>query len=530
MADQQGIAQQLEDCRLKASQMGLKVVAEFVDNDVSATKKRGEKTGWNQMLRAYDTGQFDALIVAATARLTRSLEDILEVTSPKRDIRILTVREGIDTATNDFFLKMLALVADQEIHEKQARRKRYDQTRHLQGHPSPGDPPYGYDWVPRMDRDDKGTRYVINEAQAEVVRYIFKEFVQKQTTLYQLTKRLNLTNAEIDANTAPRGSNRKTASEQGLLTVKEANELKRLDRATRYGGSWNSGHIRRMLMNPHYAALLPPMSGGKGERDKKEIDLGTCSPGAWEPIISEDLLKAARGILLSRKPLHQGTARKWLLGGLARCSVCDEPVRSARGKTHPNARKDGSGKAPQKGYHSYRCRNNHFHRAGDPIDKFIEELCIARLSRPDAVALFQRDEDKEDLTVLTGMQRGLEERQRTLAMMVAEQGMAPEIAKEAMEKIAAEQELLQERVRKATEESPLPASTDPKAVRTWWNQTSVANRQTVVKTLMEIRIQPVGYGRRVGPSLPVEDTLELKLHGVDEDGNPTFKTVKWTGN
>lgn len=95
--EDQGILQQVEDCQTEASRRQWPIVAQFIDNDTGASKARGSNTGWAAMLRAFDSGEFDTLMVVATARLTRNLTDVLDIGPPKRDIRVITVREGIDT-------------------------------------------------------------------------------------------------------------------------------------------------------------------------------------------------------------------------------------------------------------------------------------------------------------------------------------------------------------------------------------------------------------------------------------------------
>src|SRR5690606_27102136 len=79
VGEDQGLRQQVEDCRNEASRRAWSLVAEFADNDTSASKARGAATAWAAMLRAFDAGEFDALIVTDVDRLTRSLTDVLEV-------------------------------------------------------------------------------------------------------------------------------------------------------------------------------------------------------------------------------------------------------------------------------------------------------------------------------------------------------------------------------------------------------------------------------------------------------------------
>lgn len=218
VAEDQGITQQLDDCRAEASQRGWPVVAVFPDDGTSASKDRGAKTKWAMMLDAHDKGEFDVLMVTETSRLTRRLVDILDVRPPRRDIRILVLRQGIDTASSDLGLKMLIIVAEEEVKIKAARAARYAIERRGAGHPTAGMTPHGYRWVPADLRDTKGTRYVVNEDEAQDVRQIFREFLA------------------------------------GGSLGQIARDLTTTGRRTRAGARWHTSTVRRVLLNPLYAS------------------------------------------------------------------------------------------------------------------------------------------------------------------------------------------------------------------------------------------------------------------------------------
>src|SRR5215204_2848057 len=66
-----------------------------------------------------------------------------------------------------------------------------------------------------------------------------------------------------------------------------------------------------------------------------------------------------------------------LLTGVALCGVCDGPIHAGGG-------------APGRGV--YRCASTqgHFSRKRQPVDDFVSEVMIARLSRPDAATLLAK--------------------------------------------------------------------------------------------------------------------------------------------
>lgn len=470
--EEQGIGQQLDDCRAECQRRGWQVVGEFKDNDTSASKERGPKTAWAAMLKAFDAGTCDTIIVTETSRITRSLIDVLDIRPPRRDIRVVVIREAIDTEFDDFMLKQLVLLAEREVRIKSARAARYAATRRAAGHPTPGKPPHGYQWVPQIDRDSSGVRYRVDDAEAADVRQIFREFLAG----------------------APLGQIARDLSDAGRLT--------------RSGSRWRSTTIRRVLLNPVYAALLAPAQPS-GEYDATAIDLDACTPGAWEAIIERDRLVAARTRLIGVAPNHNGTARKWLLSGLAVCAVCSTPVRSARGETHPTARIDGSGTAKTLRYHAYRCVKGHFMRNGDIIDDLVSELCVSRLSEPDTLKMISQRADQIDIGVLHATREGLKSRRKSIAGFVARGLMTDLEADDSLREIGDELGMIDDQIALAVREDPLAELAEVDDVHAWWEDATLARRRMLVEFLMTIRIHPVGHGRRVTNTDSAAETVTV---------------------
>ena len=459
----QGISQQLEDCHAEANRRGWKVVGTYEDDDVSGSKKRGAKTDWSRMLADFDQGLFDAVLVKDVERLTRSLVDILELRPPKRDVRVLTVRGGIDTADDDTTLKLFVVMAEREVRLKTARAQRYAVERRKQGHPAAGHTAYGYRWVRAADRDAAGTRFRIDKDEARIVRRIFSEFLVTGdgAKLAQIARDLN---------------------DDGLRT--------------RQGTRWRTPTIRRILINPHYAALLPPVQP-EGQNDMAKVQLEACIPGAWEAIVPEEQLVAARAVLVGRQPKHQGTARSHLLSGIPTCSVCGGPVRSCRARTHPTKRKDGEA-AGSKHHAAYRCIDGHFVRRADHIDEFICEVVIERLSQDDAADLLRPVDDGPDLGVLNARRAELRERDAAIASLIARGKMTVDAAEEALDELTAELGQVEEQISVAAARDPLADVVTSDDARAWWEGATLSRRRAVIETLMDIVIRPVGPGSRPG--------------------------------
>ncbi|WP_181158553.1 recombinase family protein [Leucobacter massiliensis] len=466
--EDQGIRQQLDDGRKHAADHGWTVVHEFSDNDTSGSKERGPKTDWARMLSAFDEDEFDTLIVTETSRLTRSLTDVLDVTPPRRAMRVIVIRQGIDTLVADFQLKLLVLVAENEVKLKAQRAARYAADRRKVGHPTSGKTPHGYRWVPAGQRDERGTRYVVDEAEAEDVRQIFREFLAG-ATLGQIARDLTSTG-----------------------------------RLTRKGARWHSSTVRRVLMNPLYAALLPPAQP-TGQHSMAAIDLEACTPGAWQPIVTRDDIVAARSRLVGVKPMHAGTARRWLLAGIALCGVCRKPVKSSRPVNHPTPRKDGS-VAPAQRYHGYRC---HFSRNGDVIDEFVSELCIQRLSQPDAVDLLTPPDDEFDLPALHTRRDALQAERKNVFALIGSDPSRLAAAQDRLEELEEQLREVDAVIAKAAERHPLADLMGVEDVRAWWESRTLARQRAIVQLLMTVVIKPVGMGHR--PRRPQDVLASLEI-------------------
>ena len=326
--------------------------------------------------------------------------------------------------------------------------------------------------MPASARGPANTRYVVDEAEASDVRKIFTEFLVG-ASLGQIARDLNSAGS-----------------------------------STRKGARWRSDNVRRILMNPFYAALLPPAQPS-GKHSLAQIDLGACTPGAWEAIVEVEQLIAARGRLVGVKPNHNGTARRWLLSGLAICSVCSEPVRSARGETHPTARKDGGGTAPSQRYHTYRCVNGHFMRNGDVIDDFVAALCIARLSQADAAALLLPESNGADISALHNRRDALRASRKNVFSLIDDDPARLAAAEDRLDDLEDQLRALDEEIMRVTSRSPFADLVGVEDARAWWESATLARRRAVVDFLMNVSICPIGKGRRVAGWEAVAETVQV---------------------
>lgn len=474
--EEQGIAQQVADCRAECARLGHLVADEYLDDATSATKRRGPKTSWTRMLRDFDGGRFDAILVTEASRLARDLPELIVELRVNRSVRVLVILGSIDTddPTGAFILNQMVNTAEFEIALKKRRAARYAAERRKFGHPTSGKTPHGYRWVPSIHRDERGTRYEVDENEAPDIRRIYHEYLAG-ASLGQIARDLN------DAG-----------------------------RRTRAGARWQASTVRRVLMNPLYAALLPPVQPTGGHR-LAAIDLDACSAGAWEPIVEKEQLLVTHARLSRVKPVHDGTARRWLLSGIAVCGVCRLPVKSARGETHPTERKDGSGTAARRRYHTYRCsgKPSHFMRNGEVIDELVEELCIQRLSRPDVADLIARPGDEIDIAALHTRRAALETHLKNVFTLVGSQPSRLAAAQDQIEQLEDQMRIVDVELARAVHQHPLADLMGVQDVRSWWSERTLARKRAIVEMIMSVAIKPVGYGRR--PRSPEEVLASLDI-------------------
>jgi hypothetical protein len=423
---------------------------------------------------------------------------LADLRPPRRDVRVLVMSGDVDSATPTGLLILSIMLAngEYEVGLKVERTEPFKHARHARGVPTPGRVPYGYRWIPKSEREAMGdldARYAVVLEEAEVVRYMFREALgmvgsPKGIELGSIARQLNA----------------------GEATTKSGKPLGESSRTTRAGKPWGTSTVRRTLISPYYAALLPPIDS-LAERPKTEtgkpaywhaerVDLDACIPGHWEAFITEDELRIVRGALLDVRRRTNGgkVSRKWLLSGLARCGkvlgehvahddetgyveTCGEPVRS--GWTHEKHR-------------GYKCPRGHFHMRAEALDAWAVETLLERLTRPDAASLL-RPAPEADLPALQTRANALEARRAELTALVASgRRTFAEIAPYDDE-IAAELGTIRDALAEAYSADPLADVLDADNVRAYWEGLSLGRQRAVLAALYEPIITPPGNGWKV---------------------------------
>ena len=171
---------------------------------------------------------------------------------------------------------------------------------------------------------------------------------------------------------------------------------------------------------------------------------------------------------------------KGLLTGLAVCGVCGETVHRGGG-AHPGVR-------------TYRCSSmKHVARKADPIDVYVTELTIARLTQPDAAELWTAD--LPDASELMAEADTLRHRRDDIALDYADGVMTREQFRAANERVLGRLGELEARIAAAGSTSPL-AIVAAEDVRATWKDLSVAQRRNIIAALMTPVLHLPGRGTR----------------------------------
>ena len=263
------IDRQRQDCEALARARGWIVVAEHVDNDVSATARH--RPEFEAMMNAAKSGDFDVIIAWHVDRLVRRLADLEPVmaTCQELHIQIATVTGELDPSTDSGRLvaRILSSVAQAEVERKAARQARANRQRAEQGHVRLVRRPFGYDLAGRIQRRE-----------ANALRWAADRVLD------------------------------------GATFAQVSRELNARDIPTSTGHEWRASSLTKVLRNPRYAGLAT--YHGK-----------PVATGTWTAILTVEQHRALVARVQALVPqVNPGPAHRHLLSGIATCGICGAPL------------------------------------------------------------------------------------------------------------------------------------------------------------------------------------------------------------
>jgi len=258
-----------------------------------------DRPAMKRLLEDVEAGRVDVVVTYKVDRLSRSLLDFARLVElfDRKGVSFVSVTQQFTTTSSMGRLTLNVLLSfaqfEREVIAERIRDK-FAASRKRGLHMG-GPPVLGYD----IDRVAK--RLVVNPTEADLVRRIYARFIEIGSTT-TLLKELNTAGEKTKAWTTVKGKNRP-------------------------GGTWDKGHLYRLLNNPLYV----------GEVRHREARY----PGEQEAIVERETWEQAQTILASN--YHQGATERRrksasLLQGLVRCAACNcgmTPTFSIRrGKIH----------------------------------------------------------------------------------------------------------------------------------------------------------------------------------------------------
>lgn len=436
-----GVQRQEEDCRTLADRLGWDVAETYVDNDTSAYSGK-PRPAYTRLLADIEAGTVGGVLAWHTDRLhrhTRELDDYIDICE-RRSVATHTVQAGIlDLATPSgrMVARVLGAVARMEVEHKGARGKRAHLQAAQNGQWRGGVRPFGF--------AADGTTVV--PAEAAIVQRITRDVIVGRS-IGEVVRELNA---------------------GGVRTT--------------VGGDWSYTTVRQLVRRPRNAGW----SEYRGE---------LLTKGTWEPLVSEEEWRAACAVLGQRRKRTPSGGVKWLLAGIAECSVCRGPLKSAWTDHHLAS-------GPRR---VYRCIP-HVYRAGEPLDEMVTGAVLALVgSATFRTGISARLAGDGELERLRAEQSALVERRATLAVQATEIGfdLAQIAAMNAAlaSKLAEVEGRLADAGRGAGPLGPLLAADDPAAL---WESLSVPQRRVAVQAAVRVVVLPKPAhhpgGNRFDPAL-----------------------------
>ncbi len=178
------------------------------------------------------------------------------------------------------------------------------------------------------------------------------------------------------------------------------------------------------------------------------------------------------------------TERKHLLSGTLRCGKCGQRM---------FASPVGTGETR---YMAYRCRTPHLTRRLDLVDELVSMAVVARLSQPDAAALFTPNVDLDGLRTEATELRA---RRDELAVLLAEGLLSAAAVREQAGALRIRLKAIESTLTAAAGASPAAVLASTDDVQRTWEALGVNARRQVVDELMTVTLLPAGKGVRFSP-------------------------------
>jgi site-specific DNA recombinase len=487
-----GVTRQLYDMRRLAEGRDFEVVAEIIENDISASKDL-HRPGYEQVWKLVRAGRVDHVIVWQSSRFVRSRKDRADVinTFGKHNVDVIAFKGPSLDLRSAYGRGQADMMTCFDTMESEVKSERVaaaiaDLARRGKAW---GYCPYGW------DRVGKGihAKQVVNEHEAGIVRELVDRLLAGES-LKELHRDMN-----ARGEPAPGFAQwmklsleeRKRREEQRRKREEQPQKRKRKLPPVP-SRVWAESTVRTLVLRDANIAV---------RRLRKRADNGgTEMPGDWPPIVERS--KHDRVVALLTAPerrFHSGPrpgARKHLLThGIGKCGVCGAMLRIAR----RNGRRDQT--------LIYMCAGRGCTgRVQVKVDDFVARVVIARLSMPDALDWLLGDDERARCLAhrCDELQRRLDEAADSQADGKITTRQLERITARLMPELQAAQRERDTAIRALDVETLRPLAEPEAAAR--WEAMAVSARRAVLETLgIEVVLLP---REKHGPGFE-EETLQI---------------------
>ena len=429
---------------------------EFKDTDSTAFQRLGEarpeRKNFDRML-ALVASRPDLNIGALHAdRLTRGDEDtaaLMRVQGAGSGI-IGTPRGGIYDLRTALGQKRLRDDASDAIYEVAHMRERImdkKQEARDAGLWLGGPRPFGWDRVPRLDRDEEPPALVLNPAEADLIR-------------------------------------------SGAFAILGGASLRSVTRAWNAsgitgsrGGAWGNREVADVLRRARNAGLA--------EHDLHGHGLQVTGKGEWPPIVSESEWRTCKAILENPgRRTAFSTQPKHLLSGIAVCGVCGTPLVStsaSRGKDRP--KQVTYADRPKTG-------RSHVARNAVTLDAYVSELVIAWVDLHGRDALHP---PAPDTSLLAAQLQAAEASLEALQQAADDGAITDEQWLRRTRPLNQRAASLRERITGAMAAAvPVHVFTEDD-IRAGWESADIDAKRAIIRVLMTVTVLPVPPGQHGCP-------------------------------
>ncbi|MBZ4580998.1 recombinase family protein [Mycobacterium avium] len=457
--DGAGVERQEKECRELAERLDWPIVVPpFIDNDISAFSGK-RRPRYHDLLDAITSGQINAVLTWHTDRMHRQPgeQDHYIRLCQKHGVQNAAVQVGrvdLDTASGEFNVRVLGLVAHFESRHKAERIQSAHRQIAERGGWKGGIRPFGYE----------PDGLTVREAEAVEIKRIANAVVRGQS-LRSLALELN---------------------ERGVTTVT--------------GKRWTSAHLRSMLVRSRLAGL----------REHRGVIVGTA---AWPAILDRATWEAMKAVLEDPARCTGGGGRRGRMPtslgtGLYLCGTCGQPrMRLGRSNGRRPIYKCGASMDD--------AERGHVTRAAEPLDALVEGALLEKLSEPGAIDALCAviDTDDAELAALSREQATIRPRLKKAAKLYATGAIDDEQLADISKELRQRDSEITAALTAAAMRSPLDVLLGADDIETIWDtELTMGQKRAILAEVLTVTILPSpGGGRHAGGVYFNADAVDIAL-------------------